>query len=241
MDIEYYMFTDKGGREINEDCVKTASYGDSYCFVLCDGLGGHGRGEVASALVAESIAQRFAANGDSDTFIETALDEAQEKLLSEQKRLHAPMEMKTTATVLTINGGEYKIGHIGDSRVYVFRKNKVLSRTLDHSVPQMLVLAGDIKEKHIRRHPDRNRLLRVMGVEWDSPRYEISESGTLKKGDAFLLCTDGFWEPITEKEMSKALKSSKSAEEWTAKMTELIRKNADLADMDNFSAVTVRI
>ena len=239
MNVEYQLFTDKGGRDGNEDSVRTVQNGDSYCFVLCDGLGGHGRGEVASSLVADSITEMFKERGAGDTFFETSLDDAQRKLLEEQKRLKAMSEMKTTATMLVINGDKYRIAHIGDSRVYVFRKNKVLSRTLDHSVPQMLVLAGDIKEKHIRCHPDRNRLLRVMGVEWDSPRYEIAQECSLEKGDAFLLCSDGFWEPITEKEMCKSLKKAKTPSQWVERMEEIIRKNADHDSMDNFSAIAV--
>ena len=81
-----------------------------------------------------------------------------------------------------------------------------MGRTIDHSIPQMLALAGEIKEKEIRRHPDRNKLLRVVGTDWENPQYEISEDVEKTGGEAFLLCSDGFWENITEKEMVKCLK-----------------------------------
>lgn len=66
----------------------------------------------------------------------------------------------------------------------------------------MLVAAGQLKEKQIRNHPDRNRLLRVLGVDWDSPKYQLEEPKERLGKQAFLLCTDGFWELIEEKRCS---------------------------------------
>ena len=147
MGIDYQIFTNVGGRKVNEDSVRAASKDAKYCFVLCDGLGGHGKGEIASAFVADYIRQLFLSSNNYDTFLKDALSQAQEGLLKEQKRLNATMEMKTTATVLLIDGNKYSYGHIGDSRIYCFRNIKLLSRTLDNSINQMLVLAGNIKEK----------------------------------------------------------------------------------------------
>ena len=239
MRIDFGLFTDEGDRDKNEDSVRVGEKDGAKCFVLCDGLGGHGKGELASAFVSDYVKEYFLSCTDVDSFFEDVLDKAQEGLMNEQRRLGAQFEMKTTATILVIYGNKYRIAHIGDSRVYHFRKYKMLSRTLDHSVPQMLALAGDIKEKQIRSHPDRNRLLRVMGVAWDSPRYELADEGELKNGDAFLLCSDGFWEPITEKEMCKALKKASGAHAWLDSMQQTVRKNGEGTNMDNFSAIAV--
>ena len=65
----------------------------------------------------------------------------------------------------------------------------------------MLVAAGEIDEKEIRHHPDRNRLVRVMGMEWDEPKYQVSEPMPEEPGQAFLLCSDGFWENIEEEQI----------------------------------------
>lgn len=238
--IDYAVFTDKGGREINEDSVQYCEKDGAYCFVLCDGLGGHGRGEEASSLVSDTICSAFKHSQSIEDFFNTALQSAQDELLNKQQELHAFNEMKTTAVVLCIYGNKYRYAYIGDSRLYCFRKAKMLYRTQDHSVPQMLAQAGDIKEKHIRRHPDRNRLLRVMGIEWDCPKYEVSEEMQLEKDTAFLLCTDGFWEPVTEKEMVKLLKNSADAQQWLDKMALLAKNNSIPEEMDNFSAVAVR-
>ena len=116
---------------------------------------------------------------------------------------------------------------------------KTTTRTLDHSVPQMLVLTKEIKEKEIRNHPDRNRLLRVLGVSGDTPRFELSEIQKRKKQQAFLLCTDGFWELILEKEMWQCLKNAKTAQKWLEQMEEIICRRGEGQDMDNFSAIGV--
>ena len=147
--------------------------------------------------------------------------------------------MKTTLVVLLTDGNRMQWAHIGDSRLYYFKGGKLKQRTLDHSVPQMLVAAGEIREEEIRFHPDRNRLLRVMGTEWDSPRYKVEDPVACSGKDALLLCTDGFWEWIVEKEMRAALKRSKSPAEWLERMEREIRKNGAGKGMDNYSAVAV--
>jgi serine/threonine protein phosphatase PrpC len=121
----------------------------------------------------------------------------------------------------------------------MFVKNKLLLRTLDHSVPQMLVISKEIKARDIARHPDRNRLLRVMGIEWDTPKYELSDEYHLSDCQAFLLCTDGFWELIDEKTMRTLLKKSSSVEEWLSLMTDEVEKNGTEQDMDNYTALAI--
>ncbi len=138
-----------------------------------------------------------------------------------------------------IDGNKVQWGHVGDSRLYAFAKNKVKLRTLDHSVPQMLVFAREIKEKQIRNHPDRNRLLRVMGIEWEKPMYELAEQTQLEKYQAFLLCSDGFWELIDEKQMCKLLKNSSTVEEWMQAMVEVIKQNGIGKNMDNYTAIAL--
>ena len=104
---------------------------------------------------------------------------------------------------------------------------------MDHSVPQMLVMAREIKEKDIRNHPDRNRLLKVMGIEWEEPAFKIEEPLRTDECQAILMCSDGFWELITEKEMCKILKKSNTVQEWIEKMAEVVQENGKDKNMDN--------
>ncbi len=238
--VRYSTISKQGGREINEDSLYCGHKGDSYCFLVADGLGGHGKGEVASQLAASCFAKTFLeTQEETELFLCQAFTAAQEEILKEQKAAGLMNDMKTTGVALAIIHGVVQWAHVGDSRLYAFKKNKVVQRTLDHSVPQMLVLAGDIREKQIRNHPDRNRLLRVIGVEWEEPRYVLSDEYSMDEFQAFLLCSDGFWELIDEKKMGSFLKKSSSPEEWLEKMCGLVEKNGKGRNMDNYTAVAV--
>ena len=238
--LTYKIITKVGSREHNEDAVACVELGGNYCFVVADGLGGHGKGEVASQKVVEVFEREFRLGPeDNEGFLDNAFSNAQAEVLKMQQREGDKLGMKTTAVALSVINSAVRWGHVGDSRLYVFVKNKVKLRTLDHSVPQMLVLSGELKEKHISTHPDRNRLLRVIGVEWDSPRYELSDDMELDSCQAFLLCTDGFWECIEPKKMGKFLKKSKSVDQWLDMMTAEVEKNGKGQDMDNYTAIAV--
>ena len=240
--ITYQQISKTGGRDNNEDSAISVESNHNYCFVVADGLGGHGKGEVASQLVAEVFEREFWANSvNNENFIIDTFQKAQDEVVELQQLQRETGGMKTTAVVLTIVEGQCDWGHIGDSRLYIFNENKVKLRTLDHSVPQMLVAAGAIKEKHISTHPDRNRILRAIGGEWDSPKYELAQNKLpLRECQAFLLCTDGFWEHITEKKMRKFLKRSKTVKEWLDAMVAEVEKNGTGRNMDNYTAIAIK-
>ena len=234
------MLTKQGDREINEDSAVIAERDNNYCFVVADGLGGHSRGEAASQMVTAVFEREFTSTETSASgFLSSTFNSAQNAVMALQKTEQAQRGMKTTAAALAIIEGKCAWGHIGDSRLYVFKNGRVKSRTLDHSVPQMLALSGEISEKKIRRHPDRNKLLRVIGIEWDSQQFEVSDEYEVSECQAFLLCSDGFWEFIREKHMCRYLKKSNNAGEWLRLMTEEVERNGAERNMDNYSAITV--
>ncbi len=238
--LNYATVTNIGGRTINEDAVGVSKKDDTYCFVLCDGLGGHGKGDVASSLVKDIFLYNFANSKDKPIdFIKKTFSLAQEELLQKQTQEKAQSKMKTTAVCLYTDNKKAYLGYIGDSRFYAFANNKVKVQSKDQSVPYMLYLAKEISESEIRNHPDRNMLLKVMGAPWQGKSYEISETMPLKKYQAFLLCSDGFWELITEEEMCDLLKISKTADEWLERMTEVVEKNGVGKEMDNYSAIAI--
>lgn len=237
--ITYSVMTRKGERERNEDYTGVAQLNDRIVFLLADGLGGHARGDDASRFVVEEIKRLL--NERNDRSIEQCIQESQDKLLAEQKKLHEEGAMKTTLTVLDVRNGYAQFFHVGDSRIYYFHKNKYALRSNDHSVPQMLYMSGRIREKDIRYHEDRSKLIRVMGMEWNAPKYESSKKLKVTDQDAFLLCSDGFWELIEEKQMTKMLKKSSAPEEWLSMMEQEILKNGTGTNMDNYSAIAVKV
>ena len=244
--LTYKSITHTGERAYNEDSAICLEEDGKFCFVVADGLGGHGKGEVASQKVTEVFEQEFRVNQNTSPksnlhFLDHTFTKAQQEVVALQEAQGDTKSMKTTAVALSIMDGSCSWAHIGDSRLYIFAKNKVKLRTLDHSVPQMLVFSGEIKEKHIRTHPYRNRLMRVIGMHWDSPRYELGEVELpLEECQAFLLCTDGFWENITEKKMCKFLKKSSTVEEWLDLMLKEVEKNGLGNHMDNYTAIAVQ-
>lgn len=239
--LEYSTITNKGDRSVNEDSIAVIPSGKSgFACILCDGLGGHGMGDVASGCVCDTFRNMLLGTTEMSGFLPVALRCAQANLMREQIRLNATTKMKTTAVALAVDDKKAYVAHIGDSRLYIFRKNKVMTRTLDHSVPQMLALCREIREDEIRNHPERSSVLRVMGIEWEKDMFDVMKPVPLRKCDAFLLCSDGFWELITEEKMCEYIKNSDSADEWLGMMTKEVRKNGKGREMDNYSAIAIR-
>ncbi len=237
-------FSDPGGREINEDAAAAAAEGDRQIFVVCDGLGGHRCGEIASHLAADRSIQIFrhmAAQPEFDMSVclSQCFELSESAVLSYQSSHPEAGDMKTTMVILLRDGDRVQWGHIGDSRLYLFKNGKMRFHTQDHSVPQMLAAAGEIREKDIRFHPDRSRLLRVIGTPWQGRKYVLGGPAEMSGAESFLLCTDGYWEWIIEKEMSRSLAASASPEEWLWKMNEKIRKAGAGKEMDNYTGIAV--
>lgn len=242
--LEYATVTEIGEKDKNEDTVRVFINQplSTYGFVLCDGLGGYGNGDIASSFVSECAGAAIEnSDGFGGVFLDQCFDTAQEMLM-EEKEIRGLHSIKTTMVILLITENIAQWGYVGDSRLYHFRDGKQLSRTIDHSVPQMLAISGQIKEKDIRFHPDRNVLLRAMGTEWDAPAYEIPQRHMrVIKGDTFLLCSDGFWEWIDEKAITKILKKGLSAYDSLREMILEVKTNGAGKGMDNYSAILVNI
>lgn len=245
--IGYSLISLLGGREINEDCAMAEQKGDAFCAVVCDGLGGHESGELASSCVCECMIEQFRdwdGTGELQDCLAMWIDKAQEILTEKQIELGKTNGMRTTLCCLLISGKKAAAAHVGDSRIYRLRNWKVKERSRDHSLPQYLMMMGEIKEKDIPHHPDRNKLLRVMGIEWEKPQYQLWTLPDPTPGDAYVLCSDGFWEWLSEGEMQMTKLLSSDAESWLDKMKNRVLRNgekANKANMDNCTAVTVVI
>ena len=237
--MEYCSVSKLGQREINEDCVGVAYSSRYTVFAIADGLGGDGKGDIASKIAVREFTEDLEDNSTNTLSekMELAFQNAQQAILKEQERQNAGSQMKTTLAAVIMDEQSALCGHIGDTRIYVFHRNKIKRQTNDHSVPQMLVLSREIKEKEIRNHPDRNKLLRVLGVR-GPVKYDVFEVET-KKIQSILLCSDGFWEYILEKEMCALLKKSHSAQEWLNQMCDIVEQRGAGNDMDNYSAIAV--
>lgn len=237
--LKYASITRAGDRKYNEDHMQISSVSNRHCFVVCDGLGGHDLGDVASRIAANTFVDELYYCDDLSVFLLNAFMKAQGKIQSHPQKLNAKKDMKTTAVCMVTDEINLYIGHVGDSRLYGFKKDGTYIRTLDHSIPQLLVQSGTISEQEIRNHPSRNMLLKVMGDHWDEPLCEISGPIPLQDFSAFCLCSDGFWELVTEEDMIIALRASRSPQEWLERMTAVLEANGVAKEKDNYTAITI--
>ena len=231
--LTYAVFSDKGDRPYNEDSTYAVATENEGCFALADGLGGQGKGDVASKFVVEEVKKKYDQKRKKclEKFITDMVSECQEDITE---------DMMTTLVVLLVDDNQVSWGHVGDSRLYHFSDGKIVERTKDHSVCQVLAATGEIDESEIRHHQDRNRLLRAVGMH--DQTGILNSVQTIEKNEnrhQFLLCSDGFWEYIDEKHMEKTLKRAKTAEDWLGKMTKVVKKNGKNENMDNYSAIAV--
>jgi len=238
LSISYATVSEAGDKGHNEDSILALEQDGRYCFVVADGLGGSGLGYVASKKLRDVFELEFAEATDNRSFLAKAVERAQQEIRAEQLAIRAPNQMKTTVVALSIIRGRCAWAHVGDSRLYRFRRGGFVSRTLDHSVPQMLARAGEITDSEIASHPDRARLLCAVGDNWDRPRYEVSKNIALRRDTAFLLCSDGFWELLPTAML--APQPGSDADAWlSAMMHEFGNAGGDDCDKDDYSAIAV--
>ena len=225
MNIDFYKYSGIGGRPVNED----SSLCMDNCFVVSDGLGGHDNGEIASGAAVNYI---------EDNFISDISDECISRLLigaDEAVRASGAGGKATVAAVFG-NGELLRAANIGDSRVYYFRRGKVFFRTKDHSVCQASVDMGEMTDMDVRKSADRSGLFKVLGDTEPLKLPKLYDPIDPYDGDAFLICSDGFWENVYEPEMEADLLKSENSREW---LTHMLKRHLLRArnSGDNFTAV----
>ncbi len=192
-----------GQRANNEDFVLPVDE-QSCLFVVCDGIGGWDRGEVASQLIGEALANYFRQHpGESldEAYLTEALGYAHLSLAEYLRHNPLVNKLGTTVALLYLDERGATVAHVGDSRVYQLRAGKVLHQTEDHKYVRELLADGIITEEQALTHPRRNTLSRSVGAEsgqfppkMDKP--DITHLTDVRAGDCFFLCSDGVLEQI---------------------------------------------
>lgn len=212
MKISKADYTHIGGREENED-ARRCEVGNGQCAyaVVADGLGGHGDGKLASGIVVKALSQcRNCSVLPTEDQVTEWFRQANTEILETNQSMAG---MKSTAVFLAVFHSQALWAHIGDSRLYHFQNGQLLNYTRDHSVPQVQVLVGELTRDQIPESPDRNKILRAVGNE--DMEVEIQPAVRLQPGrHAFLLCTDGFWEYLSEAEIWMDLQKSATPAAW---------------------------
>lgn len=225
MKIDYASYSATGGRPINEDSI----YCRSDCFIVADGLGGHENGETASAQAVKFISEGY--NNNASWEAVSAL------LLGADNAVRENGDGgKSTVAALFCEGNTIRYVNVGDSRVYFFRNGEILARSKDHSVCQAAVELGELSAQSVRESDDRTGLFKVLGATDPLRLPKPYDTIEVCDGDAFLLCSDGFWEYVYEIEMQADLLKSESAAEWLRHMLKRLLLRSE-NNGDNYSAV----
>ena len=227
-----------GARERNEDACGYWNSEHGGCFVVSDGAGGHGGGDIASETTVKTILSAFCNRSVFDRgYIEGVVSQA-DAAVRYCQQLSAKNNMSATvaAAFLNADASQLQLIHLGDTRVYRFRRNQGECLTKDHSLVQALVDSGRLDASEARSHPKRHVLLSALGAREVPQPQALSEALPVQEGDAYLLCTDGFWDVITESAMACCLRLADSAQEWLFRMAEEV-EHAGNPDQDNYTAL----
>lgn len=241
MKFSIYQESRIGHRRNNQDRIAHCYSRDALLMVLADGMGGHLHGEVAAQIAVEYITAAFQRQAkpklnDPTQFLAECLNSAHHAILDYTFERNLPDGPRTTCVACIVQGGAAYWAHAGDSRLYLIRGRRVLTRTRDHSRVQMMIDDGLITEEESLRHPSRNRVFSCLGGDM-APQVDFSRKTPLLAGDVLLLCSDGFWAPLG----SDALTSGYAGGEVMTNTPRLMDRAEILAGEggDNLSAIAV--
>ncbi|MCR5203036.1 MAG: Stp1/IreP family PP2C-type Ser/Thr phosphatase [Lachnospiraceae bacterium] len=238
--METFAKTDVGRkREINQDYIylsdkKIGSFQNLY--IVADGMGGHKAGDHASKLCVESMVS-FIKNTSIKTpvlIFEEALSYANSKVYEASITHENYRGMGTTAVAATFTEDTVYIANIGDSRLYRI-SGDISQITTDHSLVEEMVKQGDLTHSQARLHPQKNIITRALGIESTikADFFEIK----YKKGDYFLLCTDGLSNMVEDYDISYTVKHAKSVKEA---VESLVNKANENGGTDNISVMLIK-
>ena len=233
MQFDFSAYSHVGLRENNEDSFGTVPGEDVFAAVVADGVGGHAMGEEASKTAVAHILSKLKDHSPDEDHLLDAITGA--SLAIGEEVFHG----YTTVTALWLTPREAIAAHVGDSRIYQFRDGKILYQSQDHSDVMMAVLMGELPPESPRTHPSRNRIFRALGLPGEAPKVDSSVL-SVRPGDRFLLCSDGFWEPVWEEDMLRTMAQTETAEEWLRQMRSLVEAAEDPMQ-DNHTAIAILV
>ncbi len=230
----YAVASDTGRRRRrNEDTYVVAPP----LFAVADGMGGAQAGEVASRLAASALE-----GGDSDGLegparIDALIQEANRRVFDRASTDPSASGMGTTMTVAVVEGMTVAIGHVGDSRAYLVRGERMEQLTEDHSLVNELLKSGKLSEEEAHVHPQRSVITRAVGTDPDVDVDGFTIEG--EEGDVFLLCSDGLTDMVSDEEILELVHANRDHLDRAVKA--LVAAANRGGGEDNITAVAFRI
>ena len=247
--IDSHTVIDPGARDHNEDDLRVGQAGRCAWAVLSDGAGGHSAGDEASHRVVTTLDLRLAeasTRGGLDPLaLEAAIQQAHAALNQDQSRLQGQgrqQRMHATVVALWLDLAQSQAiwAHVGDSRLYLVRSGVAMPLTRDDSVVQQMVDAGFLSAEDALHHPRKNQLLSALGGPDAIDVHVAAAPLEVVAGDAFLLCSDGWWDVVQPPAVAQTLAVSGDARDWLERMATQIVAHGS-AQQDNYSAVCWRL
>lgn len=171
-------------------------------FVVCDGMGGHLAGEIASGLTIEAFEQNIYNTGSNPgEYLINVICQANKIIFEMGQNNPDFYEMGTTVTAAIINNNQLTVANVGDSSLFLIRDTKIIKLTQDHTVAEKMVADGVLHRDEIRSNSYNHVLTRAVGIESDI-EVDIFEQ-ELYTDDLILLCSDGLTDMLTIAEMKK--------------------------------------
>ncbi len=248
--IKAYNLQELGQRQNQEDSLYPAlgkSTSDDRLFILCDGMGGHEKGEVASSTVCEVMGKTILSLWNpseplTDEMFQQALSAAYDAL--DAKDHGEERKMGTTMTFLCLHADGATVAHIGDSRIYQLRPAtkkspaRIMFRTQDHSLVNDLVKIGEITEEEAKHHPQKNVITRAMQpCQEHRAKADIAHLTDIQPGDYFYMCSDGMLEQSTDENILNIITKPNVTDE---QKLEMLRKVTE-ENKDNHTAHLIYI
>jgi PPM family protein phosphatase len=209
MKFSAYQRTEQAGRKNNEDRMGYLYTSESALFVVADGMGGHANGELAAQIALETMTKAFQAQAHPivaapQDFLSKALLQAHHEILRFTHEAGLDDSPRTTLVALLVQAGEAMWIHCGDSRLYWVRGEQLEKRTLDHSYAEQMPNGSSNSTGYQSKVVNRNVLFTCLGSP-TKPIYDVSPSVSLKRGDKFLLCSDGLWGSLKDPDIIETL------------------------------------
>jgi PPM family protein phosphatase len=206
--------------------------------VVADGMGGHEGGEVASGIATARVGERYYKEaGDPQQSLLRAFESANRDIYEHARKHNKLAGMGTTCTAVAVVNGMAYSAHVGDSRVYLIRGERIYCMTEDHSATMEMVKQGMLTLAEARHHEERNVILRAMGTR---PQLEVALWTTpfpLRTDDRLLLCSDGLYEKLEDRELA-SVASSHGPDEACR---ELIRIAIERVSSDNVTVAILQL
>jgi PPM family protein phosphatase len=232
---------EKGKRANNEDSIYPSldkRSANEQLFMVCDGVGGAAKGDVASKLVCETFSSLFKKATQSDPpFVGSVLKVVEDGIQEYIEDNPIAAGMATTLTLLHFHSNGATVAHIGDSRVYHIRKGEILYRSEDHSFVQGLIKEGIITPEEARKHPRRNVITRAIQGSKNRTVADTHVIHDIQTGDYFFLCSDGILESVSDEDLCALLISPISNQQRIAQ----IKKLCTAHSRDNFSCYLIEV